>query len=138
MTAVEQLEDSHPKPVLRLLRGGKGPPGDNTPGEDWMSKLPVGSVFACRKKGQVENFALMVLQIVFKHDKTIVISDSLNNNPYAAVDPVEFSKRHEFFELINKGEADNAHDLRTIRSSGMAHDADAEGGQPEHDPAGPE
>lgn len=90
-------------PHLRTLRGGKGPPTD-TNKIDWMSELNVGAVFSCRKKGQSENYALMMLQLMFKHDKTVIISDSLNAHPYAAVDPVEFSKRHDLHELIDNGE----------------------------------
>lgn len=130
MTNVEALEDDRPRPQLKLLRGGKGPPSDNTPVDNWLSSLSIGAVFTCRKKGQSENYVLMMLQIVFKHDKSIIVADAIGNNPYAAIDPVEFCKRHELFEIIQQGEADNAHDLRTIRSSGMAHDADAQGGQP--------
>ena len=136
MSAVEELEEAPAKPVLRLLRGGKGPPSDYS-GKDWMSPLNIGAVFTCRKKGQTENYALMLLQIVFKHDKSVVIADSLNSNPYAIVDPVEFCKRHEFFELINNGDTD-ANDLRSIPDGGVENDANAEGGQPSDDGSGPE
>jgi hypothetical protein len=124
-------------PHLRTLRGGKGPPAD-TFNSNWMSDLNVGAVFSCRKKGQSENYALMMLQIMFKHDKTVIISDSLNANPYAAVDPVEFSKRHDLHELIDNGEPDNGHDLRTVRPPGVEDNVDAEGRQPGDDSAGPE
>lgn len=90
-------------PHLRTLKGGKGPPTDINK-TDWMSDLNVGAVFSCRKKGQTENYALMMLQITYKHDKTVIISDAINNNPYAAVDPVEFCKRHDLHELIDNGE----------------------------------
>lgn len=138
MTVAEQLEDTPAKPVLRLLRGGKGPPSDSTPVADWLSPMEVGTVFTCRKKGQAENFSLMLLQVIFKHAKSIVIADSLNSNPYAIVDPVEFSKRHELFETISEGEPNNGHDLRTVRPPGVAHDADAEGGQPSDGSTGSE
>lgn len=138
MTIVEELLQDRPKPQLRLLRGGKGPPEDNTPGKDWMSPLETGTVFSCRKKGQAEDYALMMLQIMFKHDKTIIIADAMNNNPYAAVDPAAFCKRHDLFEIIQQGEVNNDPDLRTVRHGGVADDVDAEGRQPEHDPVGPE
>jgi hypothetical protein len=144
MTSVEAIEEEakmeHTYPTLRLLRGGKGPPSDDGPKENWMKDLEVGTVFSCRKKGQSENYALMMLQLCFKHDKTYIIADSLNSNPYAAIDPIEFCKRHDFFELIEKGktpqEIEDGNDLRSIRHSGMEDDADAEGGQPSDDGSG--
>jgi hypothetical protein len=100
-----------------------------------MASLEVGTVFSCRKKGQSEKFALMMLQILFKHAKTVIISDALNNNPNVPIDEAEFCKCHELVEVINKGEPDNGHDLWTVRPAGMAHDVDAEAGQPGDDPA---
>lgn len=128
-------------PTLRLLRGGKGPPID-TGGTNWMDDLPVGSVFSCRKKGQPEKYALMMLQIIYKHVKTVIVADALNNNPNAPIDAVEFCKCHELVEVIERGDNShrekgdpNGHDLRTVRDGGVEDDVDAEGRQPGDDPA---
>lgn len=108
LEGVTTPEEAEVRPAWtpRVIRGGKGPPEDNNPTKDWLSPLEAGCVFSCRQKGKAENYSLMILQIIFKHAKTIVLADSLNSNPYVAVDPMEFCKRHEFFELINNGEAE--------------------------------
>lgn len=129
-------------PMLRLLRGGKGPPSDNTPHPDWLSPLKVGAVFSCSKKGQAENYVLGLLIVVFKHGKTVILSDGLNNQPRVAVDPVEFCKRHTLFEVIEEGGElpegeNNGNSEGSLRPGGMDDDADAEGRQPEHDPVEP-
>ena len=138
MSVAEMDEKEHTYPTLRLLRGGKGPPSDNTPHPDWLSPLKAGAVFTCRKKGQAENYALMMLQIMFKHAKTIIIGDALNNNPYAPIDPVEFCKKHDLFEVIEEGgelpegEKDGNSE-GSLRPSGVADNEDATGGQPADD-----
>lgn len=129
-------EPTETTPKLRLLRGGKGPPID-TGGTNWMDDLPVDSVFSCRKKGQSEKYALMMLQIIYKHVKTVIVSDALNNNPNAPIDALEFCKCHELVEVIQKGDP-NGHDLRTVRPPGMEDDVDAEAGQQGDDPVGRE
>lgn len=133
----DMSESEHPYPTLRLIRGGKGPPEDNNPPADWLSPLPIGSVFACRKKGQPEKYALMMLQILFKHVKTIIVSDALNSNPNAPIDAAEFCKCHELVEIIQEGDP-NGHDLRTVRPPGVENDVDVEAGQPGDDPVGRE
>jgi hypothetical protein len=125
----ELMETTVPK--LRLLRGGKGPPSD-TGGPNWMAELAVGSVFSCRKKGQSEKFALMMLQILFRHARTIIVSDALNNNPNIPIDEIEFCKCHELVEVISQGDP-NGHDLRTVRPPGVEDNVDAEGGQSRDD-----
>jgi hypothetical protein len=142
MNAAEAVEKEVKGPKLRLLTGGKGPPIDIS-NPNWLSSLNVGSVFSCRKKGQKENYALMLLQLMFKHDITYIISDGLNTNPYSSVDHREFSKIYELVEIIehggdshlDNGEPNNGHDLRTVRPPGVEDDADAEGRQPRDDPA---
>lgn len=125
-------EPTETTPKLRLLQGGKGPPIDNTPHPDWLSPLKVGAVFSCKKKGQAENYVLGLLIIVFKHAKTIILADGLNSQPRVPVDPVEFCKRHDLFEVIEEGgespEGENdGNGEGSLRPSGMEDDADAEG-----------
>lgn len=98
MTNVETTEEvKYPK--LRLLQGGKGPPMDTD--KDWLSQLKKGAVFTCKKKGDF--YKLLLFIIAFKHEKTIVLVDGLNNNPREAVDPAGFCQQHSLFELIEEG-----------------------------------
>lgn len=84
-------------PRLRLITGGKGPP---TTGSDWLSALKRGAVFTCKRKGLPD---LELLIIAFKHAKTIVLVDGLNQSPRKAWDPVEFCKLYSLFEIIEEG-----------------------------------
>lgn len=120
---------------FRVLRGGKGPPEFTGGGEDWLSKLEKNAVFTCLQKGQSEKYVLSLLIVLFKHTKTVVIGDALNGSSRMAVDPVEFCKKHTFFELIEEGGElpegeEDGNSSRSVRSGGVGDDVDAEGRQP--------
>lgn len=129
-------EEAVKYPNFRLLRGGKGPP-INGNGENWLAELKQNCIFACAHKGQ-NQFIVGLFRIVYKHKKTIIIADALGNQPTVAIDPVEFCKKHDFFELIEEGgilpvgETDG-NSKGALLHSRVDDDEDAEGRQPEHE-----
>ena len=137
MTLTEILEDKEKepsKPQLRVITGGKGTP--EGPSDNWLIKLNKGSVFSCKRKGVVVDLELY--GISFKHTKTIVLFNALGTSPPRAVDPVEFCKHYDKFEVIDEGgeeppKEENNDGIRTLRPPGMEDDVDAARGQPEHE-----
>ena len=128
MTNTDEEEVKYPR--LRLLQGGKGPP---TTGENWLKDLKKGAVFTCKPKG---SGILMLYIIAFKHTKSMILVDGLNNGPRIAVDPVEFCRLHSFFELIEEGgelPVGDKNDGGTVRSGGVVDNENAPRGQPEHE-----
>lgn len=116
-------------PKLQLITGGKG----TTPptGENWLSNLNKGTAFACKEKGNTKQIFIYIIS--FKHTKTVVLVNAIENNERFAVDPEDFCKRYSLFEIL--GIEDDS--IRTVRSPELENDVDAEGRQPEHGEAGP-
>jgi len=118
-------------PRLRLLQGGKGPP---TTGVNWLKDLKRGAVFTCKPKG---SGILLLYIIAFKHTKSMILVDGLNNGPRIAIDPEEFCRLHSFFELIEEGGelpvGDTNDGSGSIRSPRVVDDEDAPGRQPKHE-----
>lgn len=120
-------------PRLKLITGG----GSQLPpvGINWLRGLKKGAAFACKRKGSSELLDLYI--VAFKHDKTVILVDGLNNNVRLPVDPEEFSKKYSLFEIIEEGgerpEGDQDDSLRSVRPSCVEDDADVEGRQPEHE-----
>lgn len=117
-------------PGFKLARGGKGPP-DAPLINNWLTKLNKGTVFSC--KDRQNNGTVSVLRLEFKHDKTYIVADALNGGPYLPVDE-DFCKRFSLLEIIKEGgehpEGVTDGSDRTVRSPDLAHDVDAEAGQP--------
>lgn len=122
-------EEETKYPHFRLLRGGKGPP-INTEGKDWLSPLERGTAFACKRKGSKE-FEVQIFVISFKHSPTMVLVDGLNPARRFGVDPAEFCKQFNLFEILGKEEADIQPEGEedgsegTVRSGVVEDDADA-------------
>ena len=130
MINVKTEEEERPR--LRLLRGGKGPPMD-TNGINWLRGLNKNAAFSCKRKGNVDNLELYI--VAFKHNKTVILVNGLDNNHRFAVDPEDFCKKYSLFEVIEEGGEhpeveDNGNSKGTVLSSDVADDADAEGRQP--------
>lgn len=117
-------------PQLKLLRGGKGPP-TNTSGVNWLRGLQKNAAFACKKKGNTDYLELYI--VAFKHDKTVILVNGLDNNHRFAVDPQEFCKKYSLFEVIEEGgehpEGSSNDSKGTVQSSDVEDNADVEGGQ---------
>lgn len=130
MTNTKEDTEETKYPHLRLMQGGKGPP-DAPVINDWLRNLKKNAVFSC--KDRQNNGMVHIFILVFKHPKTYVLADALGNNPRMAVD-IDFCKRFSLLEIIEEGgehpEGEEDGVDRTVRSSGMANDADAEGRQP--------
>jgi len=133
MTLTEILDEeekkAHPKPQLRVITGGKGPPTDNSNSEDWLINLQKGAVFSCKRRNTTVE--LDVYGVSFKHPKTVVLFNALGTTPPRAVDTREFCKQYILFEIIDEGgkeplEVEND-GIRSIRPLSMEDNADAEG-----------
>src|SRR6267378_7697409 len=93
-------EESNVYPMLRLMRGGKGPPESG--GVNWLNGLDKGTAFSCKRKGNTDNLEIYI--IAFKYDRTIILVDGLNNNHRIPVDPEDFCKKYIYWETIGKEE----------------------------------
>lgn len=139
----EKDEPMKPQPRLKLITGGNNTPPSG--GINWLRGLNKGAAFACKRKGQLELLDLYI--VAFKHDKTVILVDGLNNNVRLPVDPEEFCKKYSLFELIDDGDSHLIEEggehpeeiendsVRTLRPPSVEDDVDVEGGQPEHDGA---
>lgn len=121
------------QPRLKLITGGKGTPP--TGGINWLRGLNKGAAFSCKKKGNTDLLDLFI--VAFKHNRTMILVDGLNNNVRFAVDPEDFCKKYSLFEVIEEGgelpvgaEDDS---VRTVRPSVVEDNADVEGRQSEHE-----
>lgn len=87
---------SHWSDPLALNTGG------SSGGDDWLSRLPVGTIFACIDKGS--NAALcMVWEILFKGDKVArLITDLPGHPPELMVLTKAFSQRTELVEVLTQ------------------------------------
>jgi hypothetical protein len=124
-------EEDEMKPQLRLLRGGKGPP-INTGGVNWLRGLNKNAAFSCKRKGNVDNLELYI--VAFKHLKTVILVNGLDNNHRFAVDPEDFCKKYNLFEIIEEGgehpeEVTDGNSEGTIRSPDVEDDVDVTGRQ---------
>lgn len=77
---------------LRVVTGGKGTD------ENWLSKLPVGTVFVTRPKKMQVPF-LQILEVVYHGEKYSILLDNLNDGKYAPVDTRMFSLTYDLFEI---------------------------------------
>lgn len=120
---------------LKLLQGGKGPP-INTNGINWMRGLQRGAAFACKKKGNVDFLELYI--VAFKHEKTVILVNGLDNNHRFAVDPEDFCKKYSLFEIIEEGgelpeDEGNGNDKGTVQPGDVGHHEGPPAGQPADD-----
>src|SRR6266404_8541526 len=112
---------------LRLMRGGKGPPESG--GINWLRGLKQGTAFSCKKKGNVDFLEIYIA--AFKHEKTVILVNGLDNNHRFAIDPEDFCKKYTLFEILGEEEdkppVEKEDDsVRTVRSGIVENDVDAE------------
>lgn len=82
---------------MELITGGKGPP---TTSGDWLTPLPVGTMFFARNKGNPMDFNLGLFRVTAKEGKVVVLhSPQVPHNIY--VDPVRFC--NNFFHYEDMG-----------------------------------
>jgi hypothetical protein len=88
-------------PKLKLLTGGKGPPG-----HDWLMDLDKGSVFLARPKDH-KGFELTQYRLRFKFTKTALIRAYLPEREFSFyVDTKRFSTDMDLVELVDVEEDD--------------------------------
>ncbi len=86
----------HPVTDLKLITGGKGG-GD---GNDWLSPLPVGTIFIIGDKINRQNFMRLRLEVVTKYTKDVLLYDNLFDKPFGCVDPAGFCRQYSCSEII--------------------------------------
>lgn len=97
----ENKSEEEPKPVLKLIRGGKGPPTEEN--EDWLSPLPVGLNFLVKKKK--EDFECLECHILHKSRLAIVLVLTYNKAQAELwVEPKAFCKHHTLIEILEVNE----------------------------------
>lgn len=79
-----------------IITGGKTPPGSL----DWLSPLPVGSVFLVESILDVNNFTALRLEVDYKYEQAVSLHDNLNDRPFAIVNPLRFCKLFRKVELL--------------------------------------
>jgi len=81
------------------------PKGPNQ--EDWLSKLPEGTVFACLDKGN-KGALLMAWQVAFKYDKSVLLKSLIAGQPPEMLVLTKvFSERVELIEVLTTVENNN-------------------------------
>jgi hypothetical protein len=97
MISTSPTDEDQMKPQLRLLRGGKGPP-INTTGINWLRGLTKNTAFTCKRKTGADYLDLYI--IAFKYEKSVILVSGLDNNLRFVVDPEDFCKKYNLFEVI--------------------------------------
>jgi hypothetical protein len=96
----QEKEDDEDKKVTKLISipGGKVPPEDG----DWLSELPVGTVFFAKSKQHPSKMDLMQYHVDYKWRKTVQLMVNLNqeHEVYVPVDPKEFCKQWSLHEIV--------------------------------------
>ena len=78
-----------------VITGGKS-------GQPWLTTLPKGSVFFVKEDREKERIHLCV--ITFKWPRTVKLYYPIHSHE-ELVDPVEYSKTHQLWELLQDGES---------------------------------
>lgn len=99
MKEANDLLDTPKGPQLRLLTGGKdGPPTSS----NWLLELPEGSVFGCKRKGDLE-FVAYQFTIDWKGERMVLLHSEIPQRLELPVDSMGFSMSHELIEIQRKG-----------------------------------
>lgn len=112
MERLPELKEEEPKEEdksnvvpLRLLTGGKEPPGSSS--KDWLTPLTENTSFLVQRinnKTGLE-FELLEYRIVFKAERSIALSLTYNHEIADIwVDPKLFCKLHTLVEVLEVGE----------------------------------
>lgn len=94
--AVELLAPEETKPKLSIITGGKGGNGN------WLSKLKVGAIFLCKKKGNDEYLCYQFV-MDWKGKRGALLSSNLPVKAEIPVDMLSFSITHELVEEQREG-----------------------------------
>lgn len=86
-------------PDLKLLQGGKGPPTEDHP--DWLSDMPIGSIFLVQHRNQPAEFTLGLFHLVDKTEKGACVLFTKGSNLPAYVNPSRFSRLFTLYEFID-------------------------------------
>lgn len=76
----------------RIISGGKG--GD----KDWLSPLPVNTVFLIRDIHNAANFVMLRLRVAYKYEKAVLLYENMSEKPFAVVDPTRFCGQYQLVE----------------------------------------
>lgn len=93
---------------IPLLTAPKGPTGN-----DWLSGLPVGTVFLCSPKPEapVSKIFLQEYEVKCRFTKAIKLIAHVEPEQPALVNPEEFCKFFDLFETLYTPEESDVHDL---------------------------
>lgn len=116
-------EEQEEKPDLRLLRGGKEPPGPPSVTKvNWLMTLPVDTVFISKLKTRRDpsDFTLNEYCVVWKGRRVANLVVTLPNDTHIHiwVDSIEFSNDNELMEVVRDGAIQLADDARLQESVG--------------------
>lgn len=79
---------------FQVIEGGKD--GGSL---DWLSSLPVGTVFLCEDIHNTQNFVQQRLRVAFKYEKSVFLYENITEKPFSPVNPARFCKQ---FRLVQK------------------------------------
>lgn len=85
----------------KIITGGKTT--GNGSGDNWLGKLDKGTCFRCKDQMEPGGVILHEYQIINKTELSVKLFDNTTNKDIELtfwVDPISFSKRHLFHELV--------------------------------------
>lgn len=105
MSSVEQHEEETEfretkTPFLRVATGGKGPPGNDGPADNWLERLEIRSVFCCRPNVNTVDWELYFLVHKFTNIYLLKMETPDGKVWERRVDPKMFCKHYRDYELI--------------------------------------
>lgn len=73
---------------FQVIPGGKG--GGS---KDWLSAMPVNTVFITEDTADQSNFIQLRLRVAFKYDTSVLLYENMTEKPFGIVNPVRFCNR---------------------------------------------
>lgn len=108
--------DEDKRPELRLILGGKSPPGDGiTP---YLLYLKWGALFHAKDKQSKDPISLILFKQIFIFPRARLLMD-LDTRIVLRADPIEFCRRFELFEILFEGKEDDEPVNRADSAAGV-------------------
>lgn len=102
-TAEVPEEDKTEDNILPFLK--PKPEGTLPPGTDWLTGMPEGTTFVCRRRPAGRDLQLFCDEWILANNrmKTYLLKTNLNESTQVRVQPAEFCRYMELVEVLEEG-----------------------------------